>query len=58
MSVDLRIIVTVVYLLLNYFAFKFSDDGGYIPDVMPGIVLLCSTICYLIFWIVYLVFAK
>ena len=58
MSIDIRIIVSVIYLLLNYFAFKFADDTGYIPDLSPAFVLLFSTICYLLFWIVYLVIVK
>lgn len=58
MTIDIRIIVTIIYLLVNYFSLKFSDDTGYIPDLAPAFVLLFSTICYLLFWIVYLVVVK
>lgn len=58
MSIDIRIIVTAIYLLVNYFALKFADDTGYIPDLAPAFVLLTSTIGYLLFWIVYLVVVK
>ena len=35
MTIDIRIIVTIIYLLVNYFSLKFADDTGYIPDLAP-----------------------
>ena len=49
MSIDIRIIVAVIYLLINYFAFKFANDTRYIPDSAPAFVFLFSSICYLLF---------
>lgn len=55
MNVDIRIVVTAIYLIGNYLAFRFSNDSGYVPDIMPAFILLTSTIGYMFFWIIYLV---
>lgn len=54
MKIDIRIIVTVVYFVVNIVSYKNDKDGMYLPDFSWVFTFLISTICYLVFWILWL----
>ena len=56
MSIDIRIISTVIYFVIIFLSLKSAADngGGYIPDVQPLITLPLVTLLYAIFWIIWL----
>lgn len=55
MKIDIRIIVTIIYILVNYLSYKSEDNTMYLPNFSWVFTLMISTICYLVFWILWLV---
>jgi hypothetical protein len=60
MKIDIRIIITIIYIVINFLSIRQSSKNGgmYIPDFGWVFTLLISTICYLVFWVTYLVLIK
>ena len=56
MKIDIKIIVTVIYLVYNFINYKNQETGYYLLDISWTFKLFISTIIYLLFWIVYLIF--
>lgn len=56
MKIDIRIIVTVIYLVLNILSYRKQQGGNYIIDTSWVFTFLISTVFYLMFWIIYLIF--
>ena len=56
MKIDIKLIVTVIYLVLNILSYRKQQSSNYIIDTSWIFTFLISTIFYLIFWIIVLIF--
>jgi hypothetical protein len=58
MSIDIRIIATVIYLISIILTVKSASENGgsYMPDIMPLFTIPLFSFIYAIFWIIWLSF--